>query len=165
MNKLFSLCAALVFSLSALAQSSNLPDTEIKDLMTNKKLGFNETIDTSKITLVNVWATWCIPCIKEIKSTRARLDQWRAEVPFNYMTISIDESRTEAKARSYARSQGWDFPTYIDPNGDLKRSLNFQNPPFTMIIGPGGKIFWTHTGYEEGSENQVFEKLKELAKK
>ena len=79
------------------------------------------------------------------------------------MTVSIDEARAEGIARTYAKSQGWNFPFYIDPNADLKRSLNFQSVPFTMIIDKQGKVAFTHVGYEEGGEAEVFKKVKELS--
>ncbi len=81
------------------------------------------------------------------------------------MTISIDEVRAEGLVRTYAKSQGWDFPYYIDSNSDLKRSLNFQTVPFTVIVDKDGNIAYTHQGYEEGAEVEVFKKIVELSKK
>jgi hypothetical protein len=81
------------------------------------------------------------------------------------MTGSVDESRAEGLVRSYAKSQGWEFPYYIDPNSDLKRSLNFQNVPFTMVVDKQGKIAYMHTGYEEGGEEEIWNKIKELSAK
>ena len=91
------------------------------------------------------------------------MPNWKKEADFNYMTVSIDEARAEGLATTYAKSQGWSFPFYIDANQDLKRSLNFQSVPFTMIIDKNGKVAFTHTGYEEGGEAEVFKKVKELA--
>ncbi|NBX28231.1 MAG: TlpA family protein disulfide reductase, partial [Chitinophagia bacterium] len=104
------------------------------------------------------------PCKKEIKNIREQLPEWKKEADFNFMTVSIDESRTEGLVKSYVKSQGWEFPTFIDPNSDLKRSLNFQNVPFTIIIDKNGKIAFMHSGYEEGGEQEVFEKVIELSK-
>jgi hypothetical protein len=85
-------------------------------------------------------------------------------VNFNYVTISIDDARATAMVKTYAKSQGWTFPTYVDPNSDLKRSLNFQNVPYTIIIDPNGNIVYQHTGYEEGAENELFEKILAMSK-
>ncbi|RYZ56422.1 MAG: TlpA family protein disulfide reductase [Sphingobacteriales bacterium] len=90
---------------------------------------------------------------------------WKQEADFNFMTVSVDESRAEGLVRSYAKSQGWEFPYFIDTNSDLKRSLNFQTVPFTIIIDKEGKVAYMHSGYEEGSENEVFAKIKELSLK
>ncbi len=160
MKKIVLVAVALIFSLGAIAQG--LPNTQIKDLNTGKKMPFSETIEKGKVTVISFWATWCIPCKKEIKNITLALPKWKQEADFNYMTVSIDETRAEGIARTYAISQGWNFPFYIDPNSDLKRSLNFQSVPFIMIIGKDGKVAFTHIGYEEGGENEVFAKVKEL---
>ncbi|MBX2906651.1 MAG: TlpA family protein disulfide reductase [Taibaiella sp.] len=148
-----------------LAVAQDLPNTQVKDVNTGKKMAFNQTIEKGKVTVVSFWATWCVPCKKEIKNISRKLADWKKEVDFNYMTMSIDEARAEGLVRTYAISQGWEFPFYIDANSDLKRSLNFQSVPFTLIIDKEGKAAWKHIGYEEGGENEVFEKVKELAKK
>ncbi len=163
MKKIIAILASLFVSASIFAQSE-LPDTQIKDVNSGKKVAFNETFTKGKVTLVSFWATWCVPCKKEIKNISAKLPNWQKEVDFNYMTVSIDESRAEGLVRSYAISQGWKFPFYIDPNSDLKRSLNFQTVPFTLIIDKNGKVAFMHSGYEEGGEEEVFAKIKELAK-
>ena len=161
MKKIILALICLVFSAFTYAQG--LPDTQIKDVNTGKKLPFNETIEKGKVTLISFWATWCVPCKKEIKNISIKLPDWKKEADFNYITISIDEPRAEGLVRTYAISQGWSFPYYIDPNSDLKRSLSFQNVPYTMIIDKSGKVVFTHTGYEEGGEAEVFAKLKELS--
>ena len=161
MKKIIIAIVCIFFSLSIQAQG--LPDTQIKDVNTGKKLPFNETVEKGKITVISFWATWCVPCKKEIKNISLKLPSWKKEADFNYMTISIDEPRAEGLVRTYALSQGWSFPYYLDANSDLKRSLSFQNVPYTMIIDKNGKVAFTHTGYEEGGEAEVFAKLKELA--
>jgi thiol-disulfide isomerase/thioredoxin len=165
MKKVLATMFAVALSgIAAYAQPAELPNTQIKDVNSSKKIAFDQTVEKGKVTLINFWATWCVPCKKEIKNVREKMAQWKTEADFNYMTISIDESRAEGLVRSYAKSQGWDFPYYIDANSDLKRSLNFQTVPFTMIIDKNGKVAYTHAGYEEGGENEVFNKVKELAK-
>lgn len=164
MTKIIAAVAALLLSSSVFAQSE-LPDTQVKDVNTGKKVAFNKAFEPGKVTLVNFWATWCIPCKKEIKNVTKKMPDWMKEAEFNYMTVSVDESRAEGLVRSYAKSQGWEFPYYIDANSDLKRSLNFQNVPFTLIVDKQGKVAYMHTGYEEGGEEEVWAKIKELSAK
>ncbi len=163
MKKILLPIVCFLVSCNVFAQE--LPNTQIKDLNSGKKVSFNEIIEKDKISVISFWATWCIPCKKEIKNMSLQLDNWKKEVDFNYITISIDESKAEGLARSYALNQGWKFPYYIDPNSDLKRSLSFQNVPFTIIVDKKGKIAFMHTGYETGGENEIFAKIKELSTK
>lgn len=161
MKKIVFAVACVLATISLHAQG--LPTTQIKDVNSGKKIAFNETVEKGKVTLISFWATWCVPCKKEIKNLRLKLPEWKKEADFNYMNVSIDESRSEGLVRTYAISQGWDFPYYIDANSDLKRSMSFQNVPYTVIIDKNGKVAFTHTGYEEGGEAEIFAKIKELA--
>ena len=160
MKKILAAIACLC--LTVIVNAQELPDTEIKDVNSGKKIAFNETLEKGKVTVISLWATWCVPCKKEIKNISLKLPAWKKEADFNYMTISIDEARAEGLVRTYALSQGWTFPFYIDANSDLKRSLSFQNVPYTLIIDKNGKVAFSHTGYEEGGEAEVFAKIKEL---
>jgi thiol-disulfide isomerase/thioredoxin len=165
MKKLLIVALSIFVTNALWAQTSDLPNTQVKDVNTNKKVAFNETFEQGKVTLVNFWATWCVPCKKEIKNIRNKMPEWKQEADFNYMTVSVDEARAEALVRSFAKSQGWDFPYYIDTNSDLMRSLNFRTVPYTIIVDATGKIVYSHQGYEEGSENELFAKIKELSAK
>jgi thiol-disulfide isomerase/thioredoxin len=163
MKKILTALALVCLAINLQAQE--LPDTQIKDVNSGKKMPFNQTFEKGKVTLVSFWATWCVPCKKEIKNISLKMADWKKEADFNYMTVSIDETRAEGLVRTYAISQGWKFPYYIDANSDLKRALSFQSVPYTVIIDKNGKVAYTHVGYEEGSENEVFAKVKELSAK
>lgn len=160
MKKILVAAASLFLAFSLHAQE--LPDTQVKDVSTGKKMPFSQAIEKGKVTVISFWATWCVPCKKEIKNISLKLPEWKKEADFNYMTISIDEARAEGLVRTYAISQGWQFPYLIDPNSDLKRSLSFQSVPYTIIIDKAGKIVFSHIGYEEGGEGEVWAKVKEL---
>jgi thiol-disulfide isomerase/thioredoxin len=167
MKKIFAIAALALLSIGANAQDAqqmDLPNTPIK-AMNGSSIPFNQTVEKGKVTLISFWATWCVPCKKEIKMVREKLPEWKTQAEFNYMTVSVDESRATAQVKSYAKSQGWDFPNFQDPNSDLKRSLNFQNVPFTIIVGKDGKIAYMQSGYEAGGEEILFTKIKELAAK
>lgn len=148
---------------NSFAQQSELPSTVVQDLK-GKKVEFNTIFEPGKVTLVSIWATWCMPCIKEIKNINSNLKEWQAETPdFNYVIISIDDARALSQVNSMVKSQKWNFPCYLDPNSDLKRSLNFEVPPFTFIVDKNGKIVFMHSGYEEGGEFILYDEVKKAA--
>lgn len=163
MKKLLLGLTMIMASQFAIAQNS-LPTTPIKDF-NGTDINFNETIESGKVTIVSFWANWCIPCKKEIRAITSKLPTWQEEADINFMTISIDDSRSTARAKSYAISQGWDFPRYLDANSDLKRAVNFQNVPYTIIIDKEGNIAHRSTGFEEGAEDELFKIAKELSEK
>ncbi len=163
--KITILAIALCLSQVIIAQTSRaLPNTQVRDI-TGKAIPFNKAFEPGKVTIVSFWATWCIPCKQEIKAIKGKLADWKKEADINYATVSIDDARALAMVKTYTKTQGWDFPIYLDPNSDLKRSLNFSNVPFTIIIDKEGKIAHMHTGYEEGGEEEIFAIAKKLAVK
>lgn len=161
MKKIFS---TLVLAMSFyFVQAQELPSTSIRDL-NGKEVPFNETHTPGKITLYSFWATWCVPCKLEINNIKAKLDNWKKQVDFEYVTVSIDDARYLTQIKTYTKSKGWNFPVYHDANSDLKRSLNFQDIPFTMIVDQEGRIVFQHTDYKEGSEDELLERMKHIAK-
>ncbi len=162
MKKLLFMLSAALFCLQASAQ--DLPTTTIKQL-NGKPIMFNQIFKPGRVTLVSFWATWCVPCKAEIKNIKEKLADWKQEADFDVVTISIDDSRAAGMVKAYTKSQGWDWDVYLDQNSDLKRSLNFQNVPFTMIVDQNGKVVFQHTGYEEGGEDEVFEEIKKYTQK
>lgn len=160
MKKILFIFSAILLSISLNAQ--DLPSTTIKQL-NGKPVKFNKIFKEGRVTLVSFWATWCVPCKAEIKNIKGKMADWKKEADFDFIAISIDDSRAAAMVKGYTKSQGWTWPVYLDQNSDLKRSLNFQNVPFTMIVDQNGKVVYQHTGYEEGGENEVFEVVKKFA--
>ena len=160
MKKILLAIACTLFTFNLMAQG--LPTTQIKDVSTGKKTPFDQTIEKGKVTLISFWATWCVPCKKEINNLSEVMPEWTKSMDFDLVAISIDDTRNQAKVKSYVNGQKWDFRTYMDPNQDLKRLLNFQTIPYTIVYDKDGRVAYTHTGYVEGDETILREKIREL---
>jgi peroxiredoxin len=110
---------------------------------------------------VSLWATWCIPCINELENIHEQYAERQKQTPFKIVAISIDDSRTSARVKSFVKGKGWTFDIYLDENSDLKRALNINDVPHVLIIKKG-KIVYQHNGYVPGNEEELFEKLKSI---
>ena len=80
------------------------------------------------------------------------------------VAVSIDDSRSITKVKPYAEGQRWSYDILLDVNQDLKRQLNIQSVPFTVVLDQTGKIVYTHSGYTEGDENILEETIAGLKK-
>lgn len=121
---------------------------------------------TAKVRLVNVWATWCAPCVEEFPSLVSLSRQFDRR-DFELVTISLDVAKDEAKAQTFLQKQGAGLTKssqasvtkegratnhylYSGANQDaLVTALDPDWPgplPHTVLIGPGGKILWRHNG-------------------
>ncbi|MGZ5934959.1 MAG: TlpA disulfide reductase family protein, partial [Rhizomicrobium sp.] len=91
-----------------------------------------------RYVLLNLWAPWCAPCVKELPSL-ARL---RAAVPKDrFNVIAVDVGRgTPADARSFLDAHGAKaLDTYVDSNLALLRAFGAFGLPLTVLIDPQGR--------------------------
>lgn len=141
----------------------NLPSIEIQNLDGNK-INIADFGKTGKITILNFWATWCAPCKQELTNIADIYADWKKDYNVELVAISIDDSRNISKVKSYVNGNGWDYTVLIDANQDLRRSFNFQAPPFTILVNQQGQIVSTHTGYKNGDEFILEDQIKALVK-
>ena len=164
MRKTILLALVSIFSLSTFAQKEAraIPSANIKDLegTTVNTKNFN---NNGKPMIINFWATWCTPCKRELNNIADIYDDWIEETGVKLIAVSIDDARNTGKVAPYVNGKGWDYECYIDPNQDFQRAMGFQNPPYTAVVNAKGMIVWTHSGYNEGDEDELFEVIKKVA--
>lgn len=153
---------AIAFVSNAQSKGQQLPGIEIKDLSGNS-VDISEYSENNKLTIISFWATWCVPCKKELNNISELYEEWVEDYDVELVAISIDDSRNMAKVKTYINGQGWDFEVLLDANSDLKRALNFQTVPFTLLVDQDGNIVYRHTGYVEGDEYILEEELAKFA--
>ncbi len=93
-----------------------------------------------KLVLVNVWATWCPPCIEELPSLQrlyARM-KGRGE-PFEILAVSIDALGADA-VQKFVDRFGLTFPILLDPRGRIKKLYRTTGVPETFVIGRDGRL-------------------------
>jgi thiol-disulfide isomerase/thioredoxin len=89
--------------------------------------------------VVNIWATWCGPCVMEIPSLAALASRIKASGGL-VLPVSIDVSGAAAVRPFYASHGIRTLPVLLDPNGDNLRVLNTDGVPVTIIINANGQI-------------------------
>jgi cytochrome c biogenesis protein CcmG/thiol:disulfide interchange protein DsbE len=101
--------------------------------------------DTSSISLaqvrgtplvVNVWASWCPPCIQELPLLEKVSRELDGEVDF--IGINIEDDST--KALQLMQDFGISYPSVIDRSGDTRAPLTIPGPPVTYFVTSQGVI-------------------------
>jgi thiol-disulfide isomerase/thioredoxin len=87
--------------------------------------------------IVNFWATWCAPCVKEMPA----LDRLNAKLGGkDFQVLAINQERNGPKiAKPFAEKQGWKLPLYLDPATGFYRDAKLGGLPTTLVIGKDGK--------------------------
>lgn len=166
--KLLSLILSSIFALTPLnaddSGTSTLPSVQIKNLK-GEKVDVSKLSNDGKPIVINFWATWCKPCINELNNIDELYEDWQAETGVKIVAVSIDDSRNVRRVAPFIKGRGWDYEVLTDENSDLRRALNINNPPHTLLIDGEGKIVWEHNGYMPGDEEELYKKILELSKK
>ena len=148
----------------AIAANAQLPSVQLKDL-NGKPVDSATLSNDGKPFVISFWATWCKPCIRELMAFHEVYEDWVEETGVKIYAISIDEAQNSTKVKPLADARGWEYEILLDQSGDFARSLGCQNPPHFVILDGNGKIVESHSGYTEGSEDHVYEIIKNLVNK
>ena len=141
--------------------SAKLPNITVKNV-DGEDVNLNSYGTNGKLTIISFWATWCKPCIKELKNMNDLMEEWTEAYDVELVAVSVDDSRNMVKVKPMVNGLGWDFDILLDPNSDLQRAMNVANPPVTFLVDTEGNIVYIHTSYVEGDEYELEEHIKEL---
>ena len=108
-----------------------------------------------KKLFVNLWATWCPPCVAEMPSIQklyAKTDRSQSE----FVLISFD--RNFETAKEWAKRKQLDIPVYA-VSGELPSLFNVDGIPTTFIFDETGKLVFKQTGSDDYSSNKFVQLL------
>ena len=122
-----------------------------------------------EVVLVNIWATWCLPCLIEMPSME-RLYQEIGEDGFEIMAVSIDAElggfdlagRPGGDIQVFADSLGLTFTMLHDPSGGIEHLYRTTGVPETFLIGRDGIIYKKVAGGTEWDAPQNKELIQRL---
>lgn len=157
------LFTVIITASSSILAQSRLPNVSLKDI-NGKIINVSKFNSHDKPVVISFWATWCGPCIKELKAINSVYDKWQKELGVELVAVSIDDARTKARVKPQVSGAGWKYSILLDENHELKRAMNVANVPYTVVLYKG-EIKFKHSNYTPGIENKIYEELKSLTKK
>lgn len=160
---LLTFSALLFLSISLKAQDTDhIPAVQVKD-MDGSMINTANISNDGKPMIISFWATWCKPCILELTTIQDEYEDWVDETGVKLVAVSIDDARNSHKVKPFVNGRSWDYEVYIDENGDFKRAMGVNNVPHTFLVNGKGEIVWQHNSYSPGDEEELYEKVVELA--
>ncbi len=162
--KLARIALSIISLVIALGASAQLPSVSLKTLD-------GKTVDTATLNndgkpfVISFFATWCKPCNRELKAISEVYPDWQEETGMKLIAISTDQAQNINKVKPLVDSEAWEYEILLDQNSDLLRALGIQMIPHVLIIDGDGNIVDQRSGYTEGSEEHIIQKIRELIKK
>ena len=148
----------------ALGCFAQLPSVTLKNID-------GKTVDTAKLNndgkpfIISFFATWCKPCQRELDAIHEQIVDWEEETGVKVIAVSIDQGQNVDKVKPLVDAKGWEYEVLLDPNGDFNRAMNVNGTvPTVFVIDGKGKIVDRRSGYVDGSEQHLIEKVRELVK-
>ena len=110
------------------------PDFKVMDLATRDTVSLSDY--RGSVTLVNIWATWCLPCRDEMPSMQALYDSLAGQ-GFRIAAISIDEGSPEDVV-AFAQKFGLTFDILHDRSGTVERLYQTTGVPESFLLDRRG---------------------------
>ena len=164
MKKMMLILFYLIFiaQIGAKVEIENkLPKMSLK-MLNGKSTDVSSFLEDGPI-LINFWATWCAPCIKEMKYLD-KFNKKYAESGFQVVSINTDTPRSLSKVKSFVKSRGYSFELLMDPKSEFIRKAGGKVLPFLLLVNTDGTIFKRHMGYSPGDEITLEKEIGELIK-
>ena len=112
--------------------------------------------------VVDFWATWCKPCIKELPYVQRLHEDYRDQ-GVQVLAVTIDSPKSQSQVRRFVKSRKYDFRVVMDAEQDVFRKLQGKGTiPYVVILDEKGRIRYHHTGYRPGDEKELTRVVKEL---
>lgn len=135
------------------------PEFKAIDLATGDSVSLRERYK-GKVTLVNIWATWCVPCRVEMPAMQSVYDSLGSR-GFRIAAVSIDEG-DPTEVRNFAAELGLTFDILHDPSGRIQQVYQTTGVPESFLIDRDGVIVKRVIGAHDWSSpvnRQLVERL------
>ena len=114
-----------------------------------------------KAVLLNVWATWCIPCRKELPELQALHTRYSPQ-GLQVVGVSVDEGNDDNAVRDFAKEFGITYTIARDPATLIYNRFAIPGVPATFLIDRNGKVAWRTLGPFTAADTALQTALKKV---
>lgn len=115
-----------------------IPELNLEDL-SGKPVSLDDQLGS--VMLVNLWATWCPPCIKEMPTLQAFYEKYKTH---DFVLIAINQEESLEIVAPFVDEFGLTFPVWLDLKYQAQRVFNTMNLPSSYVIDRNGivRLMW-----------------------
>jgi len=112
-----------------------------------------------KVVLVNFWASWCVPCLREMPGMQRMADSLR-DRPFEILAINVAEQ--QHRAQEFLNSMGISFTVLLDSDGSTLKAWQGRGLPTSFLIDAEGRIRYRVVGPIDWDSDEVLATIDKL---
>lgn len=126
----------LVFAMAARPPvvGTPAPNFELPDLK-GEKVSLSHY--RGRIVLLNFWATWCKPCVKEMPAMQKVYDDLRDH---GFVVLAINELEDEQRVRAHIADHGHTFPVLLDDDNRVANMYGVRGLPVSVFVDETGRV-------------------------
>jgi peroxiredoxin len=117
---------------------------------------------SGKVIVVNFWATWWVPCVKEMPSFENLYRRYRSQ-GLTLLAVSLDKGGS-TKVQEFANKHKLSFPILLDTKGVAEKLYPSFSIPFTYVIDKQGRVVARVDGAKNWESSETFEAVEHLLK-
>lgn len=138
------------------SNAQQTPDLKFKD-ENGKTISLHSL--KGKVVFINLWATWCPPCIHEMPSINDLRKTFKDNKDLVFLMVDVD-GKIE-KSKEWMKKKKFDLPVYV-PDGEIPRELFSGSIPTTIIVDKQNKIIGRQVGGADYSSQEVIDLMTKL---
>ena len=122
--------------------------------LNEEEINFSQS--KGKVAIVNIWATWCPPCIAEMPSFQKLYDDYESKVDFYFVTSEEPE-----RVNRFLNKHNYTLPTYLQTY-EAPEQMQSRALPTTYVISKKGEIVINETGtanWNSGKTRELLDRL------
>jgi len=158
-------------------RNSNLSSTLNKQLLNRPQPALNGLTDLAgkavslssmkgKIVVMDFWATWCVPCMKEMPFLQKVYDKYKNNPNVVFMVINTGAGNVIDDARGWVKkNKNYTFPIYFNNDKDIDKKIGFTVIPTVALLDKSGRMQFRTVGFEgSGMEAKLTQQIEILLK-
>ena len=134
------------------------------EIETSEGRRFSTSAFRGRYILLNIWATWCPPCVKEMPSLD-RLQRTKGSTSFEVVALSVDRSGKDVVEPFFKRAGLTDLTIYLDQGSKSMSAFKVIGLPTTLLIDPKGREISRWLGPREWDHEDVIRDIDALVSK
>jgi len=125
-------------------------------------VSYSSVTKKDSLILLCFWSVNSEASINELNAINSQYAKWKKSASFHLLAICADAGNLLNRMRPTANQNNWTFDVYGDMNGDLQETFHVKDLPESLILWKG-QVVYQQSGFSPGSENFLFDKIRNLA--